>query len=283
MVFAAGALVLVAAAVAAVLVLNGSSSTPDRAATVSPGAVYRARVAAALRPVAYANRTLAAALLAMHGKNSARARRADSAAQQAVSTARGALSALTPPAAGQTLNTQARQALDHESSYLGAVGATLRDTSSPQRSQVPSLAGNMTSAFETVGAPLAASTGNVTASAGHLVSWAHHRAAAAAAARRARQRRAAAGQSSGSSTTSTAASNPLANGRDCGSGLYAGPNTSCDFAQNVQDAWMNAPGVTNTVEVYSPVTGNTYTMNCSPAGSGITCSGGNNASVSWSF
>jgi hypothetical protein len=63
--------------------------------------------------------------------------------------------------------------------------------------------------------------------------------------------------------------------------LHAGPNTSCSFAQNVRSAWAAAPGSTNTLRVYSPVTGQTYTMNCAPAGGGITCSGANNASVSW--
>ena len=61
----------------------------------------------------------------------------------------------------------------------------------------------------------------------------------------------------------------------------AGPNTTFPFAINVHDAWLAAPGSTNTLQVYSPVTHLTYTMNCAPAGSGITCSGGNNASVSW--
>jgi hypothetical protein len=35
------------------------------------------------------------------------------------------------------------------------------------------------------------------------------------------------------------------------------------------------------VQAYSPVTGQTYVMSCAPAGSGVTCSGANNASVSW--
>jgi hypothetical protein len=69
---------------------------------------------------------------------------------------------------------------------------------------------------------------------------------------------------------------------DCGAGLRAGPNTSCPFAQNVRDAYDAAPGATASVRVFSPVTGQTYTMSCAPAGSGVTCSGANNASVTWS-
>jgi hypothetical protein len=71
-------------------------------------------------------------------------------------------------------------------------------------------------------------------------------------------------------------------GRDCGGGLHAGPNTSCPFAQNVRDAYNEAPGTTASVRVFSPVTRQTYTMSCAPAGSGVTCSGANNASVTWS-
>ena len=74
----------------------------------------------------------------------------------------------------------------------------------------------------------------------------------------------------------------LSGGRDCPGGLHAGPNTSCPFAQNVRDAYDSAPGTTASVRVFSPVTGQTYTMSCAAAGSGVTCSGANNASVTWS-
>src|SRR5207248_11670920 len=107
-----------------------------------------------------------------------------------------------------------------------------------------------------------------------LATWAQH------AARVPRHPR----DSTGSPSTAPAppaAPSPFANGRACGGGLFAGPNTSCEFAQNVQDAYNQAPGLNATVRVSSPVTGQTYTMDCSPAGSGVTCSGGNNASVSW--
>jgi hypothetical protein len=35
------------------------------------------------------------------------------------------------------------------------------------------------------------------------------------------------------------------------------------------------------VQAYSLVTNQTYTMNCAPAGAGVSCSGANKASVSW--
>jgi hypothetical protein len=63
--------------------------------------------------------------------------------------------------------------------------------------------------------------------------------------------------------------------------VYAGANTSCPFALNVRDAYMEAPGAVASVRVYSPVTNTIYTMDCRPSGSGTTCSGANNASVTF--
>jgi hypothetical protein len=63
----------------------------------------------------------------------------------------------------------------------------------------------------------------------------------------------------------------------CAEGVYAGPNTSCEFAFNVADAYYSA-GQPSTVEAYSPVTGLTYTMSCSGT-SPTVCQGGNDASV----
>lgn len=40
---------------------------------------------------------------------------------------------------------------------------------------------------------------------------------------------------------------------NCG-GVFAGPNTSCPFAVNVEQTWLTS-GATNTFSVYSPVTG----------------------------
>jgi hypothetical protein len=62
----------------------------------------------------------------------------------------------------------------------------------------------------------------------------------------------------------------------CGGGLAVGPDTSCAFAANVQQAYdSDGPGE---VSVYSPVTNRTYEMDC-VAGSQVICTGGNNASV----
>ena len=62
----------------------------------------------------------------------------------------------------------------------------------------------------------------------------------------------------------------------CGNGIYVGPNTTCVFASNVADVYYSNPS--STIEVYSPVTNNTYMMSCT-SGSPHVCTGGNNASV----
>jgi hypothetical protein len=85
----------------------------------------------------------------------------------------------------------------------------------------------------------------------------------------------------GAGSTSVAPQ-PPGGDTECGGGLHAGPNTSCPFARNVRDAYDAAPGTTASVRVFSPVTRQTYNMSCAKAGSGVTCSGANNASVTWS-
>jgi Glucodextranase, domain B len=79
------------------------------------------------------------------------------------------------------------------------------------------------------------------------------------------------------SSSSVAGSSP--EGTDCGGELHAGQGTSCAFAENVRNAYNEAPGAY--LEVYSPVTNQTYTMDCTPTGAGVNCSGANNATVSW--
>lgn len=66
--------------------------------------------------------------------------------------------------------------------------------------------------------------------------------------------------------------------RYCSEGLGVGPNTTCAFAENVRSEWAAAGGGTVTINVYSPVTGATYTMRCIDAPTTV-CRGGNNAVV----
>ena len=64
----------------------------------------------------------------------------------------------------------------------------------------------------------------------------------------------------------------------CGSNISAGPNTTCPFALNVAAEYLSQGGGTISIVVYSPVTGQDYTMNC-VAGVPSVCRGGNNAVV----
>jgi len=66
----------------------------------------------------------------------------------------------------------------------------------------------------------------------------------------------------------------------CGGTVFAGPDTSCPFAENVQQAYLNSVNQGNggTVTAVSPVTGQTYTMQCTD-GSPVVCTGGTNAVV----
>lgn len=70
--------------------------------------------------------------------------------------------------------------------------------------------------------------------------------------------------------------NPAPSGSDCGAGISVNAATSCPFARNVASAYAESGG--STIEVWSPVTGRYYTMNCSGA-MPVVCTGGNNARV----
>jgi hypothetical protein len=80
-------------------------------------------------------------------------------------------------------------------------------------------------------------------------------------------------------TTNDAPEYPPGATASCGGVVFVGPNTSCPFAENVANAYINALDSGNvTVTATSPVTGDTYTMQCS-GDSPVSCSGGNNALV----
>jgi hypothetical protein len=63
---------------------------------------------------------------------------------------------------------------------------------------------------------------------------------------------------------------------NCGSGVSAGPNTSCGFAENVRAAYRQSGSPV--VSAFSPATGKTYTMYCTSSSPHV-CTGGNDASV----
>jgi peptidoglycan hydrolase-like protein with peptidoglycan-binding domain len=71
--------------------------------------------------------------------------------------------------------------------------------------------------------------------------------------------------------------------KDCGGGVFAGSSTSCEFAQNVREKYFSVPGDSVEIDVYSPVTKQSYTMACVRTGDWVTCRGGNNAVVTFSL
>jgi peptidoglycan hydrolase-like protein with peptidoglycan-binding domain len=69
---------------------------------------------------------------------------------------------------------------------------------------------------------------------------------------------------------------------NCGGGVFAGSSTSCEFAHNVREKYFSVPGDSVEIDVFSPVTKQTYTMACVRTGDRVTCRGGNNAVVTFS-
>jgi Glucodextranase, domain B len=67
----------------------------------------------------------------------------------------------------------------------------------------------------------------------------------------------------------------------CGGGLSVGPDTTCEFAEDVQSAYRSSGG-SNTVEAYSAVTNKSYEMTCVTTTTTVKCTGGVGASVYFS-
>jgi hypothetical protein len=91
-----------------------------------------------------------------------------------------------------------------------------------------------------------------------------------------------------SSASAGAPSSSAASGASsgCDSGISVNSVTTCPFADNVFKAYVDnykANGVQNNVVVtaYSPVTHQTYSMNCANDGSTVTCTGGKSSLVSF--
>jgi len=66
----------------------------------------------------------------------------------------------------------------------------------------------------------------------------------------------------------------------CGGDLSVGPDTTCEFAEDVQSAYRSSGG-SSTVEAFSPVTNKTYEMTC-VTGAQVKCTGGIGATVYFS-
>ena len=276
-----GGVVLVAVVAAALVLFVFSSSKDD-----DKQAAYEQQVSTAMAPVISANKKLSSALTSLHDTDSTLAQQRANEAQAATLTARGAINALDAPSGSEQRATNARGTLSREQAYLAAVAGALSDPASGSASQSQTLASNLTDALNAI-APADQDWAQSVSGADTLTAWAPKTAAtlkrrADAKARKARRKASGNGNRSGSQGSSPTPS-VSSGGTDCGGGLHAGPNTSCAFAANVKAAYDEAPGASASVQVFSPVTGQTYTMSCAPAGNGVTCSGGNNASVTWSY
>ena len=79
-------------------------------------------------------------------------------------------------------------------------------------------------------------------------------------------------------TTPPPAAVPPSARTPCGGDVSVGPNTSCGFAENVEQAYLQTSGGDTDVTAYSPATGLTYTMHCT-GGSPHLCTGARDASV----
>jgi hypothetical protein len=278
------AALVVVAVIVVVIATSGGDTSSKKSAVANVDRAYQQKVATAFGPLLGANQQLSSALTALHGTDPAEAKLALAQAQKATTTAAGALGALSAPSSSSKLAGEAQQVIDRETAYLAAVANVLNHPSVTAASQLQTLSSNLISAFDSAGPVVAGSTPTVSG-ADRLTSWAHSTSAtlrkrAAAAKKKAAARRKREARSAGSSSSSSASS-PLSGGTSCGGGLWAGPNTSCGFAENVREAYDEAPGASATVRAFSPATGETYTMSCRPSGSGVTCSGANDASVAF--
>ncbi len=277
------ALGLAAIAVAAIVLLHGHESSDTTA-------LYRSKLTGALSPVVAANTSVSNSLQSLQGTNTTAAKNAANQAQSAISSARGAVGALSVPPDSTQLSQQVQQALTQEDGYMQAVTATLSGQNAENIAQLRSAATQTQSALVPLAGVAAGASGSLNGS-DALASWANGRINATTAAQKKAQKATAHKTSHTATTTTTttvaapstsAPSAPASGGTDCGGGLHAGPNTSCPFAENVQLAWENAPaGEQNSLQVFSPVTSQAYTMTCTEAGAGVSCTGANDASVSW--
>jgi hypothetical protein len=272
-------LVLIAAAVVAVFVVAPKDDGP------SADTAYRAKVASAMGPVLGANSQASDALAHLRGKEIKSSRASDARiavgrAQRAITLATGAVGAMTIPAGSEQLARDTRQALDRERAYYANVSRVLNRPVSASTNGLQESAADLTSALSVAG-PTVAGTEQTVNGTSRLVSWARTIRKAHAPEPTTGHGGTGSAGGSGTATTTVAPVTQASGGQSCGGGVFAGPNTSCPFALNTRDAYYEAPGSHATVRVFSPVTDTTYTMTCAPSGSGTTCSGANNASVTF--
>jgi hypothetical protein len=272
------ALLVAAAAVLAIVLLNNSGSPhKSNQAKTSQTSSYRQKLGRQLEAVMSANRALSSALGALDGSNKTitAAQNATSQAQSAVSAAQGAVGALATPSSDTVLSQQAQQALTEENGYLQALASTLSTPAGNSASQLRPLI----TATQSAMVPLDQVAPGATSGLGgidNVLSWA---AGATASAQAARQK----AQQASQQQTSTATASPGSPSgmRACDQNISVNASTSCTFADNVFSQYAEAaqqagaPG-SYSVVAYSPETGQDYTDGCNynPQSQIVLCSHG---------
>ncbi len=244
-------------------------------------AEYRTAMQGALRPMVEASPSVTTALRGLDGPGTSAARAAVSAARSATDDARAALNRIEAPEEAASDLRAARQSLSRQTTYLAAIDAVLRDPTSDQRDQLPSAEQALQSSLSDI-APASQDWGDDVGGASELVSWARERSRARqrSAAAAARRRRAEEAEQAANAAAAATAAAQGSQPSDCGEGVTAGPNTSCEFAFDVRDAWRAVPGMTARVGVYDRRLGRSLSMYCTPVGNGMRCTSG---SVTVSF
>jgi hypothetical protein len=174
-------LAVIAAAVTVVLVTTKSTT-----AKVDPVAVYQQKLSNVLAPVVAANQAISVSLQALDGSQTTirATKTATTNAQQALTSANGAVAIITVPLASTQLSQQAKQALTQENGYLQSVNTTLGDPTGNTVASVQPLASATSSAFVPL-ASLAPGASTSISGVDNLLKWA----AGATAAWKAREQR----------------------------------------------------------------------------------------------
>lgn len=276
-------LALVAIIVGGVLLARSSSQTKEEKA-------YKEKVAEAMGPVLGANEELSEEADDIKGDDASDAKSAVRKLKREITRADGAIRTLDPPESLEQLRRDAKNVLSREERYVAAVEEVLANPSSSKVDDLEDLEADLVDALDTAGSTVAGEDevvfgmDNLEEWAGKLVKArakvaAAKKAKAEAAKKKREEAQEAAQAQSGTVVPSTRFAVPTGNVKDCGTGVFAGANTTCAFADIVRSAYNFAPTTVATVDAYSPVTERTYSMYCRPSGDWILCTGGNNASV----
>jgi len=260
---------LVAIVVAAIVFLTGGQSS--HTAKILPSAVYQQKLSSALGPLVTENQALSNALESIDGSQPSinKAQAATTQAQAAVASGRGAVGVLTVPASQATLQQQTEQALTQENGYLQAVSATLENPIGQSSSQLQTLATNTQTALIPLNQIVPGASTSISDPT-NLLNWV---AGANAAAKRQSASKPPSTTNGGQQASPTPSTPSM---RYCDQNIQASSTASCPFAENIfsslQAQWSSGNPGPYSLTVYSPVTGESYNVQCqSNAASNMIC------------